>query len=592
MDNDEPTRDSRRSFTRAEVHRAWEIQGRVCKLCRRAIPIDLMHGDHVEPWILGGPTTFTNLQALCGSCNLRKGSRPQEVIRQFFDVARCKAARLPLRRWQAEAKAIVEPGLLERPILVEACPGAGKTSFALNIAWHLLEARTISRVLIAVPTLGIADGWIRAASGSDPSASTLPLRGPRDWQPVNPIGAQWVGAVFTYQSLFAMTDMFLAHATDPGHRTLVIFDEVHHAGVGAGWGRAAQVAFSGGAAAILSLSGTPFRTDRTPIAFVAAEDGVASPDYKYTYGDAIADGACRPVQFVAARGRTQFRTEDGNIHDVSFDDEDLTDLGLRRRLRSALEWIEPGSIADRMLQDANAFLVSLRAAGDTDAAGLVVCVDCAHADRVATHIADHVIRKRPVVACSRSYDPNDPDPADAIDAFGRAHDPWIVAVNMVSEGVDIRRLRVVVYLTNRLTLLSFRQIVGRVVRTDVANSEDHGRVYFAADHRLVEMADHITREAKLLPPQVDLETDLPAKRGLAIRGTRTLQTEFEVLATTGEQGPVFDTSGTRADAMLIERARRFIHVHSLTGTDPESLALLAQQRPALLAQLLACNDDD
>jgi superfamily II DNA or RNA helicase len=138
------------------------------------------------------------------------------------------------------------------------------------------------------------------------------------------------------------------------------------------------------------------------------------------------------------------------VHEVTFDDDDLSDIGVQRRMRAALEWVEPGSIADKMLQDANAYLISLRASGDGDAAGLVVCVDCDHADRVAAHMAKHLLRKRPVVACSRSYDANDPDPADAIEQFERGHDPWIVAVNMVSEGVDIRRLRVVVYLTNRM----------------------------------------------------------------------------------------------------------------------------------------------
>ena len=196
---------------------------------------------------------------------------------------------------------IVLPALSQGPVLVEACPGAGKTSFALKVARRLLEARAISRVLIVVPTLGIADGWLRSASGTDPSCPRLPLRGPRDWRAVNPIGEQWVGAVFTYQSLFAMTDMFLAHATDPGHRTLVVFDEVHHAGVDASWGRAAQVAFSSAASAVLSLSGTPFRTDKVPIAFVPSENGATKPNYRYTYREAIIDEACRPVQFVEVR---------------------------------------------------------------------------------------------------------------------------------------------------------------------------------------------------------------------------------------------------------------------------------------------------
>jgi superfamily II DNA or RNA helicase len=578
-------RDPRRTFTRAEVYRAWELQGRICKLCRRSIPVDLMHGDHIEPWIRGGLTALANLQALCGSCNLRKGSRPQEIIEQFFDVAKCAPTSMPLRRWQSEAMNVVLPALQKETVLVEACPGAGKTTFGLTVAYRLLEARSISRVLIFAPTL-------RAASVANSTSPTLPLRGPRDWRPVNPIGDEWVGAVLTYQSLFAMTEMFLAHATDPGHRTLVIFDEVHHAGIGSGWGQAAQTAFSRAATAVLSLSGTPFRTDRDPIVFIPSADGAAQPHYRYSYREAIVDGACRPVQFVEARGRTTFRTEDGEVHEVSFEDEDLSDLGVQRRMRAALEWIEPGSIADKMLQDANAYLIGLRAAGDGDAAGLVVCVDCEHADRVAVHMAEHVLRRRPVVACSRSYDANDPDPADAIEQFDRGHDPWIVAVNMVSEGVDIRRLRVVVYLTNRMTLLSFRQIVGRVVRSDTANVDDRGRVYIAADPRLLQMARQITEEVDLLPPAMIIETDPPGARAVPVRDMPGAErVEFEVLGTSAEQGGIFDTSGNLAEAGLVERARRFIHLHKLTGTDPESLALLARQRPALLAQILACDDE-
>ena len=550
-----------------------------------------MHGDHIEPWINGGLTVMTNLQALCGSCNLRKGAQPQSVTQQFFDVAKCAPGSAPLRRWQAEAMDAVLHLLGQEPVLVEACPGAGKTNFGLTLALRLLEAGKISRVLIVAPTLGIVDGWLSAASVADPVIPTLPLRGPRDWRPVNPIGDDWVGAVFTYQSLFAMTDMFLAHATDPGHRTLVIFDEVHHAGAGSSWGQAAQVAFSGAAAAVLSLSGTPFRTDGAPIVFVAAQHGAAKPHHRYSYREAIVDGACRPVQFVEVRGRARFREADGAVCEVSFDDDDLTDVGVQRRLRAALEWIEPGSIANKMIQDANAYLIGLRTAGDGDAAGLVVCVDCDHADRIASHMTSQVLRRRPIVAASRTHDPNDPDPADAIDRFREGHDPWLVSVRMVSEGIDIRRLRVVVYLTNRLTLLSFRQLVGRVVRADVNNRGDHGRVYLPADPRLVQMARNITDEVDLLPRPLVIEVDGPAGAPAAIHGdSERRRTQLELVGTVGDQGAVFDTSGKLAGAALIERARSFIRLHKLAGTDPESLALLAQERPALMAQLLACED--
>src|SRR5688572_14963161 len=128
MGYDEHGRDPRRTFTRADVRRSWELQGRICKLCRRSLPVDLMHGDHIEPWIEGGLTVIENLQALCGSCNLRKGSRPQEVVAQFFEAATLAPARVPLRRWQSEAIEIVESAIRVEPVLVEACPGAGKTA--------------------------------------------------------------------------------------------------------------------------------------------------------------------------------------------------------------------------------------------------------------------------------------------------------------------------------------------------------------------------------------------------------------------------------------------------------------------------------
>jgi superfamily II DNA or RNA helicase len=386
--------------------------------------------------------------------------------------------------------------------------------------------------------------------------------------------------------------MFLAHATDPGQRTLVIFDEVHHAGTDGAWGIAAQEAFATGATAILSMSGTPFRTDRRPIVFVPSVQGQAHPHYRYSYEQAIRDGACRPVQFVEARGQTIFRTEDDVVHTVSFGDQPLTALGERRRLRAAIEWVGEGSIAEMMLADANRYIVGLRKRGDHDAAGLVVSIDCDHVAKLADYMAAHIVGRRPVVACSRLQDRNDPAPAHAIRVFRTSHEPWIVAVNMVSEGVDIPRLRVVVYLTNRLTLLSFRQIVGRVVRTDPSNVDDHGRVYLPADPRLVEMAHEVTDEARLLPPPIVIVSDSASHRRVTIEaagvGTRV---PFETLQTISEQGNAFDTAGREAAASLITAARLFIEREGLTGTDPESLALAALETPELREAVLGVQDE-
>lgn len=536
-----------------------------------------MHGDHIAPWSQGGPTALDNCQALCGSCNLRKGTQPQEVARQLFSVDRLKPGTDRLRRWQEAALGAVMPIILSEPVLVEACPGAGKTHFGLEVAYRLIAESSISRVLVIVPSLGIADGWLTAASNANRMAPTLPLLGPRSWRTVNPIGDEYVGAVSTYQSLFAAPDMFLAHATDPGHRTLVIFDEIHHAGAGSGWGIHAQEAFSQHAAAILSMTGTPFRTNQDPIVFVPSEGGSAKPHYRYGYDQAIPDEACRPVQFVFGKGETTFRTEDGKVHTVTFDDR-LTETGQRRRLRTALEYVGEGSIAHTLLTDANQYILNLRRLADADAGGLVVCVDCDHADAVASFMGESILPRRPVVVCSRLHDPSDPEPANGIRNYRTSHDPWIVAVNMVSEGVDIRRLRVVVYLTNRLTLLSFRQIVGRVVRTDPANVDDHGRVYLPADPSLVDMATTITTEVELLPPPMVILADRKTSGKARIHDDDpTERVAFESLQSIGERGAATDSAGRAASERLIALAYAHVQRKGLTSTDPVSLALAAAE---------------
>jgi superfamily II DNA or RNA helicase len=586
-----PTLDPRRNFTRKEIWRAWATQGKVCQLCRRRIPFDLMHGDHIVPWSRGGRTAVDNLQALCGSCNLRKGSQAQEVAEQRFRVDLLSAGSAIPRAWQTSALQVTWEHIRTEPVLIEACPGAGKTQFGLEVAYQMVVRGEITRVLIVVPTIGIADGWQRAASMADPYAPSLPLHSQRDWRAVDPIGDQWLGAIITYQSLFASTEMFLAHATDPGHKTLVIFDEVHHAAAGAAWGVAAQEAFAAGAHAILALSGTPFRTAGDPIVFIPTVEGEARPHYRYSYDEAIRDRACRPVQFVEARGETTFRTEDNVVHTVDFDNVRLTTLGENRRLRSALEWVEAGSIAAKMLMDANQYLLGLRKTDDPDAAGLVVCVDCDHAARVAAFIGGEVARRRPTFACSRMADANDPGPANAIKRFRTAASPWIVAVNMVSEGVDIPRLRAVVYLTNRLTLLSFRQIVGRVVRSDPRNRNDHGRVYIPADERLARMAQQVTDTPHLLPPPMRIDVEPAHQRAVRVEGQGRLDSvPFEVVSTSGAQGSVFDTNGRLADRHLVTCAQRFIAAQGLSNTDAESLAMAALDSPSLFAELLKYRD--
>ena len=73
------------------------------------------------------------------------------------------------------------------------------------------------------------------------------------------------GAVVTYAQVAAAPA--LHRAAPPTRRTLVVLDEVHHAGDALSWGDAVREAFEP-AARRLALTGTPFRSDENPIPFV------------------------------------------------------------------------------------------------------------------------------------------------------------------------------------------------------------------------------------------------------------------------------------------------------------------------------------
>jgi superfamily II DNA or RNA helicase len=566
--------DPKRYFTAAEVTAAWLLQDRKCRDCLREVPRDLVEGDHIIAWSTGGPTTMENLQALCVACNRRKGI--SEGIAEEKTPAAVTPGTAPLRRWQEEAL----PAVLGAtgPVLIDACPGAGKTRFALECAARLFAARAINRVLIVVPTTRLADQWVEAGAGTGGGA-VVPLA-PAGWRPTQPLFQRWAGAAFTYHALFAQTTMFEALTAEPGFSTLVIFDEIHHAAAERAWGIAAQQAFMTAATRVMSLSGTAFRT-KDPIVFIETTDGRSVADYTYSYRGALTDGVCRALRFAAIGGTATFQTPGGTIETVTFDD-DLNERGESYRLRTVLA--PTGDHLREMLRTADEELRRLRTAGAPDAGGLVVCVDCDHADQVA-RILHEMTGTRPTVACSRLNDPDDPSPRPAIEAFDKGTSAWIVSVRMISEGVDIRRLRVLVYATNIITELSFRQITGRVNRSDPRNgADDFGLVVLPAEPRLLALAQRVLDE---IPPaqRGPLVIRDPADPPSSIHGRRA-SGDFVPLASTGQLAMITDTSGRSAPADLVAAAKRYVEM-SGSAIPPFELALAAAHDEKLRGKLLA-----
>ena len=356
----------------------------------------------------------------------------------------------PLRRWQRRA---LTTYLRHRPLdfLAVATPGAGKTTFALKIAAELLADRTVAAVTVVAPTEHLKAQWAEAARAHgialDPTFANAHGRHSSDFD----------GVVITYAQVAAHP--VLHRARTENRRTLVVFDEVHHAGDAKSWGEAVREAF-GPATRRVSLTGTPFRSDDNPIPFVRYEpggDGLlrSAADASYGYGDALADGVVRPVVFLAYSGQTRWRTRAGDEISATLG-EPLTADVTARAWRTALdpngEWIPA------VLAAADTRLTQVRAAGQDDAGGLVIATDRAAARAYAKHLHE-LTGVRPVVVLS-----DEAGASERIAAFGRSGDRWMVAVRMVSEGVDVPRLAVGVYATNASTPLYFAQAIGRFVR--------------------------------------------------------------------------------------------------------------------------------
>jgi len=384
----------------------------------------------------------------------------------------------PLRAWQE--KALAQLASARTPdFLAVATPGAGKTTFALTAVRRAVDAKRARRVVVVVPTQHLKTQWAEAADAFgldlEPAWSDAGGALPDDAH----------GVIVTYQQL----DTSWKALRGIARGGFVVLDEIHHAGESKAWGEGVRRAFEL-AAFRVGLSGTPFRSDANPIPFVRYQAEEATPDFEYGYGDALADGrVVRPVFFPRVNGLMEWTAPDGSHAAHTFDDA-LAAAAAGQRLRTALalegEWLPA------VLARAHAELEEMRRL-DARAGGMVIAIDQDHARGVA-----RLLRERlGVVAAVATSD--DPTASQRIARFAAGSSRWIVAVRMVSEGVDIPRLRVGVYATTTATELFFRQAVGRFVRFAPAaagEAEQRAVVLIPDDPRLRGFAARVQEQRR------------------------------------------------------------------------------------------------
>ncbi len=383
-----------------------------------------------------------------------------------------------LRAWQRDALARFEASPSPN-FLAVATPGAGKTTFALTAARRALVRRAIRRVIIVVPTQHLKFQWAHAAEKMD-------IHLDPEWNVgYGGLPSDAHGVVVTYQQVASSPASLRPMVRD----SLVVLDEIHHAGDSRAWGDATRQAFDP-AWRRLSLSGTPFRSDQRTIPFINYQGDLAEPDYEYGYGDALKDGqVVRPVYFPRINGRMEWTAPDGGEYEATFDDRLTRELA-SQRLRTALD--VAGEWMPTVLAQAHAQLMHLRAR-DPHAAGLVITMDQEHAKAISAVFLER-LGVSPTIATS-----DDPSASEKISRFADGIAPWIVAVRMVSEGVDIPRLRVGVYATNTITELFFRQAVGRLVRWNARIGRQAAYMFIPDDVRLRKFGSGHRRAAPPLP---------------------------------------------------------------------------------------------
>ena len=472
----------------------------------------------------------------------------------------------PLRSWQRRA---LFDYLRRRDedFLAVATPGAGKTTLALRVAAELLADRTVDAVTVVTPTEHLKAQWSLAAASVgiqlDPTFRNADVHSSSDFH----------GVVVTYAQVGIAPAVHRRRTL--ARRTLVILDEIHHAGDSRSWGDGTKVAFEP-AVRRLMLTGTPFRSDENPIPFVRYErgaDGLARSraDSSYGYADALREGVVRPVIFLAYSGETRWRTSAGDELAARLGEPMTQDL-VAQAWRTALD--PTGDWMPQVLRAADARLQVLRAGGVTDAGGLVIASD-QQAARAYAKLLERVTGERAELVVS-----DDVGASGRIAAFAASDRRWLVAVRMVSEGVDIPRLTVGVYATSASTPLFFAQAIGRFVRT--RRPGETATVFLPSVPHLLELAAEmeVQRDHVLGAPKTGLDDELLERAQRAEAASGELAKRFEALGATAELDQIiFDGAsfGTPVAAGTPEE-EEYLGLPGLLT--PEQVGLLLAKRQA------------
>jgi len=478
----------------------------------------------------------------------------------------------PPRKWQRECAHVFLqkyhlPTFAGNPSFVAACaPATGKSYFFEIVSRFLLNEDEIDTIVVVSPTRTKRDEWFDQFLENEPKIEFRPRNGkvlywhPNQTQHTKGFSITYAGLCPIMANENDLNDFKNNHRDC---RMLVGFDEFHHCGTNQ-WGKGVQELFGEHyVKAQLMMTGTPFRFGKeVSFPFVNRLRSDKEPDlydmeldYEYLYPQALRDGVVTGVEVNSVDG-TMHCTRKGLKWDHLLSSMRISKL-LRQANGSAnassfqlIEGVESLVGTETIDKGVKCIMSMIRnhkpykndiVDATLPPQVLFVCTDTKHANGVAGYLADKHKELGEITTVHSKQDVGGSSCSKVIKDFRESeHRNAIVTVNMVSEGVNNPRLKVLVFLSMCKTRLYIVQVFNRVTRTYGPHYKK-AVVYQIADPEVRKVSDYFMDETR----KFELDT-LEGEKEEDVTEEETKKEELPELPASSANGSDSDSSNETA----------------------------------------------